>query len=320
MIKTLAICGPTASGKTALSMLLGEKIPLEIISLDSMQIYIGMDIGTAKASKEQRSRIAHHMIDIVEPSENYSVGKYRVQALAIAKEIHNKNKLPLFVGGTGLYYDSLSRSLSDEVPESDAEYRQELLLRTDTEEKKQRLWQKLYEIDKESAEAVHYNNVRRVIRAIEIYEKTGIKKSELDKRSREEKSELTASLVSLDFHNRENLYQRVDKRAEQMLKDGLYDEVCSLYSTGKLPEGSTASRGIGYKEMISHIKGEITLDEALSLIKLSSRRYAKRQLTWFRHIEDRNTVYLDDENGKMRGINSVFEEILRIVKDNWKEI
>lgn len=314
MINSLAICGPTASGKTALSMLLGEKIPLEIISLDSMQIYIGMDIGTAKATPEQTLKIPHHMIDVVSPRENYSVGKYRLGAMEAARKIQEKNKLPLFVGGTGLYYDSLIRQVPSEVPQSDTGYREKLLLETDTEEKKQILWQRLYEIDKESAQAIHYNNVRRVIRAIEIYEQTGKKKSELDKQSKLFEPEIKIDLISLDFHNRENLYKRVDLRADEMFESGLYEEVFNLYTNGLLPEESTASRGIGYKELISHIKGEITLSEARELVKLSSRRYAKRQLTWFRHVEPRHTVYLDSENGKMRDVNSVFKEVLKIAQ------
>ena len=313
MIKSLAICGPTASGKTALSLLLAEKIPLEIISLDSMQIYKGMDIGTAKATKGEMAKVTHHMIDVVSPLENYSVGMYREAALSLALEIASRGKLPLFVGGTGLYYDSLIRNPDKSVPKSDKAYTEKMLADTDSEEKRIALWQKLFEIDRESAENIHYNNLRRVIRALEIYRLTGRKKSELDRESRLAAPPISVELISLDFHNRENLYNRIDCRVDIMMNEGLFGEVKALYENGLLKEGSTALSGIGYKEIISHLKGEITLDEAVSKIKLSSRRYAKRQLTWFRHVENRHTVFLDTESGNMKEISDVFAEILGII-------
>jgi tRNA dimethylallyltransferase len=320
MIKAMAICGPTASGKTGLSIMLSKKIPLEIISLDSMQIYKGMDIGTAKATKEEQSIVKHHMIDVVSPSEPYSVGKYRAGAIETAREIASRKRLPLFVGGTGLYYDSLTRAFMDEAPESDSEFRTSLLLNTDTEEKKRALWEELSRLDPESAEKIHFNNVRRVIRALEIYNTTGKKKSELDRISRESASELDLTVVCLDFHNRENLYARVDMRADAMLSDGLLDEVRSLYEGGLLKENSTALCGIGYKEIISHLKGQISLDEAIMQIKLSSRRYAKRQLTWFRHVTDnKHTLFIDNENGNMRNTDSVFLELLEIAKTVYED-
>ena len=313
MIKSLAICGPTASGKTALSLLLAEKIPLEIISLDSMQIYKGMDIGTAKATKGEMAKVTHHMIDVVSPLENYIVGMYREAALSLALEIASRGKLPLFVGGTGLYYDSLIRNPDKCVPKSDKAYTEKMLADTDSEEKRIALWQKLFEIDRESAENIHYNNLRRVIRALEIYRLTGRKKSELDRESRLAAPPISVELISLDFHNRENLYNRIDCRVDVMMNEGLFGEVKALYENGLLKEGSTALSGIGYKEIISHLKGEITLDEAVSKIKLSSRRYAKRQLTWFRHVENRHTVFLDTESGNMKQISDVFAEILGII-------
>ena len=314
MIKALAICGPTASGKTALSLRLCKKMPFEIISLDSMQIYKGMDIGTAKATEAERASVPHYMLDIISPLEDYSCGKYREDALLCVREILNKKKLPLFVGGTGLYLDSLNRNSSDEVEKSDTGYRQRLLLECDSEEKRQKLWQRLYDVDPESAEAIHYNNLRRVIRALEVYERTGKPKSYFDRLSKMGERDIDIKVVSLDFHNRESLYERINLRVDEMFEKGLYSEVLNLYKGGLLREDSTASRAIGYKEVISAIKGEISIDEARELIKLSSRRYAKRQLTWFRHIEDRITVYLDGEDGELLDVDAVFQNMLSEIK------
>lgn len=280
-----------------------------------MQIYQGMDIGTAKATKEERALVPHHMIDVVSPLENYSVGKYRSAAIKTAEKIVARGKLPLFVGGTGLYYDSLIRNPDESVPESNKEYTEKMLSFADSEEKRIALWRRLYEIDPESAENIHYNNLRRVIRALEIYESSGRKKSDIDKESRLRRSPLSVSLVSLDFHNRENLYKRIDTRVDLMVRDGLLEEVQALYEKGLLKDGSTALSGIGYKEIISHLRGEITLEEAISKIKLSSRRYAKRQLTWFRHIEEKHSLFLDTEFGEMRKTEDVFSELLDTVKE-----
>jgi len=178
------------------------------------------------------------------------------------------------------------------------------------------LWQRLAEIDPESAAAIHKNNVRRVIRAVEIYERTGKPKSYFDRLSREKNSEISVDMITLDFHNRDNLYSRVDLRVDEMIKSGLVDEVHSLYRAGLLKDEYTAAQAIGYKEIISALRGEITLAEAAELIKLSTRRYAKRQLTWFRHETEAHRIYLDTDSGKMRN----FEDILSEAKDTVKRI
>ncbi len=308
MIFGLAITGPTASGKTAISLRLAKRLSGEIISADSMQIYKGMDVGTAKVTEEERAEIPHHLIDFLPPTESFSTELYRAAALAAAKDITDRGRLPIFVGGTGLYIDTLMRAPMTEAPESSPEYKERLLGSLGEGESTDRLWDRLYEVDPESAMAIHKNNVRRVIRALEIYDTAGIKKSELDKRSKEAPRDISVGMITLDFHNRENLYRRIDARVDEMIRAGLVEEVSSLYAAGLLPDGSTAAQAIGYKEIVSYIKGNTTLDAARELIKLSSRRYAKRQLTWFRHNDGAFRLYLDSEDGKPYGTEHIITE------------
>ncbi len=313
MIRPLAICGPTASGKTAISLALAELFDAEIISCDSMQIYRGMDIGTAKADSSARARIPHHLIDAVSPREIYSTERYRREAEAAAEDIASRGKSVIFVGGTGLYLDTLTRAEQSEVPAADAEYRDRILAGIKTDEDKHALWERLRECDPVSAEAIHENNVRRVIRALEIYEKCGKPKSYFDKRSRSGGCARKIDIITLIPHNRELLYERIDKRVDEMMTSGLLAEVRALYESGELSGDTTASQAIGYKELVAYIKGECTLRESVDFIKQSSRRYAKRQLTWFRHV-DSYEVYIDTEDGKLRELPDILSEISDIVK------
>ena len=315
MIYSLALTGPTASGKTALSIKLAKELSAEIISCDSMQIYRDMNIGTAKATSEEMAEVAHHMIDFLSPSEDFSVESYRAGAVSAAEDISSRGKLPMFVGGTGLYIDSVMRAPIKNVPESSREYRDRILESVKTESDAEALWQRLFEIDPESAEKIHKNNVRRVARAIEIYEATGKTKSYFDRLSKEESNDIKVKMITLDFHNRDNLYKRVDERVDIMMREGLENEVRALYKNGFLMKNSTAAQAIGYKEIIDYIEGNTTLEGAVELIKLSSRRYAKRQLTWFRHEEGAYRLYLDTEQGIMRGHDSVFEEAHRAAEE-----
>jgi tRNA dimethylallyltransferase len=305
----LAITGPTASGKTAVSIAVAKQIGAEIISCDSMQIYRGMDIGTAKVTRDEMSGVNHYMIDLVSPLENYSAECYRNDALACAERIIADGKTPLFVGGTGLYIDTLVRGISDKAPESSPEYRARLFDEAQTEGGIDALWQRLFEIDPESAEKIHKNNVKRVIRALEIYDATGVPKSVLDREVRECDSGIEVAMITLDFHDRENLYTRVDSRVDIMIGDGLVDEVRALYSAGMLPDGSTASQAIGYKEIVSYLRGECTLEGAIETLKLSSRRYAKRQLTWFRHVTDAVRIFADSDDGVMKSSDELSREV-----------
>ena len=313
MIFSLAITGPTASGKTALSISLAKAFGAEIVSCDSMQIYKEMDIGTAKATPAEQSEVPHHLLDVVSPSESFSVEDYRSLALSKARELTSRGSLPIFVGGTGLYVDSLARGTSLDSPESDPEYRDRILASLKTEEDITALWERLLAVDPESAEKIHKNNVKRVIRALEIYEKTGKPKSLLDKETKTKPSEIFVGMITLDFHNRETLYERVDRRVDIMMEEGLLSEVEGLWKRGLLSDG-TAAQAIGYKEIVEYLEGKCTLPEAIEKIKLSSRRYAKRQLTWFRHEAGAMTVFVDDEDGKMRDGGDILAEALECSK------
>lgn len=313
MIKAIALVGPTASGKTALSLSLAEALCAEIISCDSMQIYKDMNIGTAKASEEERRRVPHHLIDFLPPSEAYSAERYRTDAARLIKDISERGRLPMLVGGTGLYLSTLTRADNSAVPESDTAYREKLLQQIKTPEDAHALWERLKKVDPESAEKTHENNVRRVIRALEIYEKTGKTKTYFDTLSKQNK-EFDIKVAALDFHERENLYKRIDRRVDEMMSQGLLCEVKSLYESGRLPKNCTAAQAIGYKELIAHLEGNISLNEATELIKLSSRRYAKRQLTWFRHTEC-ETLMLDTEDGRVKSFDEVYGELLKIFKN-----
>lgn len=319
MIFALAITGPTASGKTALSIELAKRLSGEIISCDSMQIYREMSIGTAKPTEEERAIVAHHLIDFLSPLESFSAERYRECALEAAKDISSRGKLPVFVGGTGLYIDSVMRSSVAESPESDPEYRKRLLDTVKSEEDALVLWERLRSVDAESAEKIHRNNVKRVIRALEIYEKTGKSKSEFDRKSKSLSSEISVGMITLDFHDRENLYRRADQRVDIMLKEGLLEEVISLYNRGLL-DGATASQAIGYKELLTYVRGEKTLEEATEDLKTATRRYAKRQLTWFRRYPDALRLYPDTEDGVMKRGNDIFSEAMtaaeRLINEN----
>ena len=310
MIRAVALTGPTASGKTALSLHLARELGAEIVCCDSMQIYKRMDIGTAKATAEERAQARHHMLDFLLPTEPYSAQDYRRDAMVVAREISSRDKIPLFVGGTGLYLDSLMRGAS-ETPESSEEYKEKILSEIKTEEDKERLWQRLCEVDPTTAAAVHKNNVRRVLRALEIYDATGKPKSYFDAMSKKAAEDIEIKHITLDFHDRELLYRRVDLRVEQMMREGLLSEVRELYLEGLLPDLSTAAQAIGYKELILHLRGELSLEGAVELLKQSTRRYAKRQLTWFRHNADAYRLFVDTEQGKIRPTDELLCEALK---------
>ena len=306
MIYALAITGPTASGKTALSIEIAKKLGCEIISSDSMQIYKYMDIGTAKATEEERRLVPHHLLDIITPDIKYSANDYRTDAIRVAKEIDARGKNVLFVGGTGLYISTLIRQpQTDTVPKSDSEYQKLALEKIKTQEDIDTLWEKLNSVDPISASSIHKNNVRRVIRALEIYDKTGKPKSYFDALSKTEAPDIKLGVITIDFHNRENLYRRVDMRVDEMMDSGLVGEARFLYENGYLDKDSTAYQAIGYKELFEYFEGGCTLSEAAESIKLSSRRYAKRQLTWFRHQVDAVRIYADGEDGVMKSFDTL---------------
>ncbi len=315
MTFALAVTGPTASGKTAISLDLAERFNAEIISCDSMQVYKKMDIGTAKATAREQARAPHHLIDFLSPDESFSAESYRSMAIPLVKEISSRGRLPMFVGGTGLYIDSVIRGGEASSPESDPEYRECMLALANEPDGIDRLWERLNSVDPDSAEKIHKNNVKRVIRALEIFDKTGKTKTELDRETKHCVSDVRVGMITLDFHNRDNLYKRVDARVDAMLGEGLLEEVRSLYSEGLLDGKNTASQAIGYKELLSFIRGEKELSDSLEELKLATRRYAKRQLTWFRHETDAVRLYLDSEDGIMRPYAQIIEEATSIAED-----
>ena len=315
MIKALAIVGPTASGKTALSLSLAESLGCKIISCDSMQIYRGMDIGTAKATAEEQARAEHFLIDFLDPRESFSVESYRKMAMDAAREISSSGKTPLFVGGTGLYIDSVIRLENSGAPESNEEYRRRQMEIASREGGEDILWNRLREVDPDSAEKIHKNNVKRVIRALEIYDATGQTKTWFDSQTKAPNPEISVKMITLDFHNRDLLYDRVNRRVDIMMDEGLLSEVEALYRADMLRPETTAAQAIGYKEIVDYLEGRCTLAEAVEEIKLSSRRYAKRQLTWFRHEKDALKLFVDTEDGKMKNSDDLLAEALELIKE-----
>lgn len=284
--KVVVIVGPTASGKTAVSIELAKKINGEIISADSMQIYKDMDIGSAKPTKEEMQGIPHYMIDVVEANEVFNVAKYKEMAEECIEKILAKNKVPIIVGGTGLYVSTLTKGVEFSDIENDLEYRDELTKISLEENGVDKLFDMLKGIDPEAAEIIDKNNVRRVIRALEIYKVTGKTKTQVDRESIKE-LKYDYKVFGLNW-DRQELYERIDKRVDIMLDMGLLDEVKKVNEKGISP---TALQGLGYKEIIEYFNNEITLEEAIEKIKQETRRYAKRQMTWFK--KDKNIVWID---------------------------
>ncbi len=315
MIFALAITGPTASGKTALSIEMAKMLDAEIICLDSMQIYRGMDIGTAKPTQKERAAVPHHMLDFLSTKENYNAENYKTDALDALRDISSRSKIPMFVGGTGLYIDALMARGENLAPESDREYVLQRMAELKTEKDIEALWQRLFEVDPSSAEKTHKNNLKRVVRALEIYEKSGKTKTYFDDLSKKSSSEVKIGMITLDFHNRDTLYERIDRRVDQMLNLGLLDEVRTLADGGLFECDSTAAQAIGYKELWEYLSGETTLESAVENLKTATRRYAKRQLTWFRHERDAYRLYMDDGNGRMRPLSEILHEALAVAKN-----
>ena len=291
-MKILALVGPTAVGKSSLAIRLAKELNAEIISCDSMQIYRGMDIGTAKATKEEMDGVRHHLIDILDPDESFSCADYASLAKEAIKDISSRGKLPIFCGGTGLYLDSVIKIPSFCDTAKDASYRNELE-KFALENGNSALHAMLADIDPESALSTHENNVKRVIRALEIYKCTGVTKSEWDRRSRLTPPPYDAQVFFLTYENKDLLYKRIEERVDIMLDTGLLDEARALYERGALSADKTASGAIGYKEFIPYFKNESSLEECIAALKLSTRHYAKRQLTWFSKKEDYHKLHVD---------------------------
>ncbi|MEQ2400185.1 tRNA (adenosine(37)-N6)-dimethylallyltransferase MiaA [Peptoniphilus hominis (ex Hitch et al. 2025)] len=286
MENLVIITGPTGIGKTELSLELAKKYKGEIISSDSMQIYKKLNIGTAKIDLNKTS-IPHHMVDIIEPSDNFTVADFKNSAKKIITDINNRGGLPFLVGGTGLYINSLVYNLDFTETEPDYEYRDELREILE-EEGSEFLYEKLQDQDRDMAEKIHKNNGQRIIRALEIL-KSGNKKGD---NFREENKDY--NLIYIGFNmDRAKLYEKINQRVDKMIDLGLVDEVKNLLDEG-LDKNSQSLKAIGYKEVISYLDGEIDFDEMVDLIKKNSRHYAKRQLTWFRR--DKRIKWFDRES------------------------
>ncbi|MBD1372938.1 tRNA (adenosine(37)-N6)-dimethylallyltransferase MiaA [Hazenella sp. IB182357] len=280
--KVLVITGPTAVGKTATSMSLAHSLHGEIISGDSMQVYQGMDIGTAKATTVERTQIPHHMIDLVTPDESFSVQDYQQQARACIADITNRGAIPLIVGGTGLYIESVIYEYEMPDVAEHPEIRRRYVAMAE-QKGVAYLHQQLFQVDPESAKKLHPNDVRRVIRALEVHEVTGTPFSQLKRKGSSPFDVLWLGLTM----PRELLYERINQRVDHMLKRGLIEEVETLKAKG-YHLGLTSMQAIGYKEMMWYLNGEISYEEAVRVLKQGTRKYAKRQLSWFRRNNDIN--------------------------------
>lgn len=286
----LALVGPTGSGKTKTAIAICDALNAEIVSMDSMQIYRGMDIGTAKPAKEELAAAPHHMIDVCDPETIFTTSMYREMACKVIDDILSRGKLPLLVGGTGLYLQAISYDMSLGENGADSALREELNQIAKLPGGPTELHKRLETVDPITAGKLHPHDIRRVIRALEIYETSGKARSEQENETRKE-GPYRVLVYGLSLP-REQMYARINARVDQMMEDGLVQEVQALLAEGitPKPEGG-AMQAIGYKEIVSALNGEMTLDEAVALIKQSSRRYAKRQWTWFRH--DPRTQWFD---------------------------
>ena len=304
----LVVCGPTATGKTRLGIALAERYGGEIVSADSMQVYRRMDIGTAKATPEERALVPHHMLDVCEPWEDYSVSRYVQEAGAVCDRLLAAGKTPVLVGGTGLYIDSLlsGRDFAERA-EGDADLRAEIGAEYDAVGGEAML-ERLRAFDPERAARLHPADRRRIVRAVEIYRLTGKTITAHDAETRARPPRYRAFTVALSYRDRADLYARIDSRVDEMLAQGLFDEVEGLLAEG-LSAACTAMQAIGYKEAVLALRGELSRAEAAALIKQNSRRYAKRQLTWFGRNEAANWIRWDHTPD----FDAALEEIERLL-------
>ena len=297
--KVIVICGPTASGKTALSIELAKQINGEIVSCDSMQIYKDMNIGTAKPTAEEMQGIKHYLIGYVSPEERYSVADYKKDAKKAIKEIIEKDKMPIIVGGTGLYIDSLIYEIEYQDIKFDEKYREKL-----EEEVNQKGLEELYkrakEIDEKAIEKISPNDKKRILRILEIYHATGKNKTQQEIESRKKEVEYDYKVYALNW-DREKLYERINKRVDLMIEQGLINEVKEILK--KYNNFPTAMQGLGYKEVVDYLNGVLTKEEMIEKIKMETRRYAKRQLTWFR--KNKQTIWLNAEDKIQDNINII---------------
>lgn len=300
MDRIVVIVGPTASGKTALSVALAKALDGEVVSCDSMQIYRGMDVGTAKVTREEMEGIPHHMVSVADPEESFSAARFQQMADPIVEDILRRGKTVILAGGTGLYVDALVSGRTF-APYPETGKRQELEKEAD-EKGMEEMLRELCRVDPETGERLHLSDRKRILRALEVYRETGKTISQHNKESREVPDKYHPVWIGLDYEDRADLYDRINLRVDLMLQNGLMDEIRGLLDAG-VPEKCTAMQAIGYKEFLPVIKGEGELASAVETVKQESRRYAKRQLTWFRRNRKVNWIH--------RNPDTEFSEILR---------
>lgn len=302
----IAIVGPTATGKSQLGIELCKLLNGEVISADSMQIYKKMNIATAKPTADEMQNIPHHLADLIEPTESFNVVQYCVIAKKCIKDIHNRGKLPVIVGGTGLYINSLLNNI--EFPEVKADYAlRERLMKLAQTRGAEFLLEELMEIDAETAVNLHPKDVGRIIRALELFYATGIKMSHHVYISRLKPSEFDELIIGLNYKNRQLLYDRINSRIDLMIEKGLIEEASLFFQTYK---SGTAQQAIGYKELFPYLEGSMELSEAVGKLKQETRRYSKRQITWFKKNEKINWIYIDEYKNQSNITAKALELIL----------
>ena len=303
----IVLTGPTAVGKTALSIQLARRIGGEIISADSMQVYRHMDIGTAKIRLEEMDGVPHHLIDILEPTEDFNVVRFQALARAAAEDIYIRGKIPIVAGGTGFYIQALLNDIDFTQIDENTQFREEME-RLAAEQGAEVLHERLRAVDPESAEAIHANNVKRVIRALEYYEQTGEKISAHNEAERAKTSPYHFFYYVLNT-DRTVLYERIEKRIDEMMEEGLVEEVRQLQAMG-CRRDSVAMQGLGYKEILAYLNGEMSLETAVNILKRDTRHFAKRQLTWFRRERDVRFLYLPEfDNDRERVLEHILQEL-----------
>ena len=302
----LILCGPTASGKTACAVRLAQRLHTEVVSCDSMQVYRGMDILSAKPTEAEMDGVVHHMIGVADPSEPFSAAIYRDWALPVIHDLLKVGRLPVLCGGTGLYIDALTRPMGFSV-RSDPDLHARLMARFAEPGGREALFAELQRVDPESAARLHMNDARRVTRALEVYRQTGQSLTELNRLDAQREGDFSEQLFALRWP-RDVLYDRINRRVDDMVRRGMIDEVRAVMAAGA---GQTSCQALGYKEIASALRGEISMDEAIEQVKTGSRHYAKRQLTWFGR--DRRVRWIDAQG---RGIDEICDEILNIYHNN----
>ncbi len=310
--KLLVVCGPTASGKSDVGILLAKEYNGEVVSADSMQVYVGLDIATAKPTVEEMQGIPHHMISVVQRNEKYSVASYLESARKVIADIHSRGKLPIVVGGTGLYISSLVDNITFDEEDNDSGVVRSKLTDLAKEIGNEKMLEKLRKIDPKTADNLHANNLNRIIRALEVYEITGKTLSQQKTLSRRNPSPYDCLMLGIDFEDREYLYDRINHRVDIMIEQGLLDEAKNAYDNKDL--GVTSAQAIGVKELLPYFNGTSDLKSCVDKIKQETRRYAKRQLTWFRRDERINWVFCDENTNSQNKLEK-FKKI--IAKNNF---